>query len=98
MSHFLVPGHVAPWATGLTTHHQSLLFIHALFALVDPHVDQFHVLFMPIFMEIVHLIEAEWEVLLSSIQDGTIPDIEHIDHVWAHLEVSTGCLPTNNSI
>ncbi|KIM52482.1 hypothetical protein SCLCIDRAFT_1223676 [Scleroderma citrinum Foug A] len=82
----VVPGHVAPWATGLITHHQPFLFIHALFALADPHVDQFRVLYIPIFMDIVHVIQAEWEVLLSSIRDGTIPDIEHIDHVQAHLQ------------
>ena len=95
---FLVPGHVAPWATGLITHHQPFLFIHALFALADPHVDQFRVLYIPIFVDIVHVIQAEWEVLLSSIRDGTIPDIEHIDHVRAHLQVSIGYLPTNDSI
>ncbi|KIM68271.1 hypothetical protein SCLCIDRAFT_106612 [Scleroderma citrinum Foug A] len=82
----VVPGHVAPWATGLITHHQPFLFIHALFALADPHVDQFRVLYIPIFVDIVHVIQAEWEVLLSSIRDGTIPDIEHIDHVRAHLQ------------
>ena len=95
---FLVPGHVAPWATGLITHHRAFLFIHALFALADPHVDQFRVLYMPIFMDIVCLIQAEWEILLSSIREGTIPDIEHINHVRAHLQVSTGYFPTNDSI
>jgi len=97
-SSFLVPGHVAPWATGLIAHHRPFLFIHALFALAEPHVDQFRVLYIPIFMDIVHVIQAEWEVLLSSIRDGTIPDIEHIGHVQAHLQVSTGYLPTNGLI
>ena len=95
---FLVPGRVAPWATGLIAHHQPFLIIHALFALADPHVDQFRVLYIPIFMDIVHVIQTEWEVLLSSIRDGTIPDIEHIDHVRAHLQVSTAYLPTNDLI
>jgi len=97
-SFFLVPGRVAPWATGLIVHRQPFLFIHALFALADPHVDQFRVLYLSIFMDIVHVVQTEWEVLLSSIRDGTIPDIEHIDHVRVHLQVSTAYLPTNDSI
>jgi len=47
-------------------------------------------------MDILHYIQAEWDALLSSIRDGTIPDIEHIDHVRAHLQVSTGRFSIND--
>jgi len=33
-----------------------------------------------------HCIQEDWEALLSSIRDGTILDIEHIDHVRAYLQ------------
>ena len=84
----LVPGHVAPWATSFITHHRPFLLIHALFALADPQIEQIRVLYITIFMDIIQCIQEDWELLLSSIRDGTIPDVGHIDHVQAYLQVS----------
>ena len=86
---FLVPVHTAPWATGLIPHRRSFLLIHALFALAEPRVERMRLLFVTLFMDVIHLIQEDWELLLSSIQDGTIPDVEDIDHVRTYLQVNT---------
>ena len=49
-----------------------------------------NVIYVTVFMDVIHLIQENWEILLTSIQDGTIPDVEHIDHVRVYLQVSTG--------
>jgi len=38
-------------------------------------------------MDMVYYIQEEWGMLLSSIRDGIIPDIDHIDHVRDYLQV-----------
>ena len=97
-SYLLVPGHVAPWAAGLIAHRPSFLLIHTLFSLADPRLELIGVLYVTIFMDMIHIIQEYWEVLLSSIQGGTIPDVEHIDHVRAYLQVSIDhLLPSTES-
>ncbi|KAI6124343.1 GH3 auxin-responsive promoter [Pisolithus thermaeus] len=84
----IMPGHVSPWATGFITHHQSFLLIHALFALSEPTLERFNMTFLTFFVDLVHHIQEHWNMLITSIRDGTIPDIEHIDHVRTYLQVN----------
>lgn len=95
---FLVPGHVAPWATALIGNRQPYLLIHALFALAEPRVEQIGVIFITIFVDLILRIQEDWEILLSSIRDGIIPDVEGIDNVRIYLQVSTGYLSDNDKI
>lgn len=88
MTRDLVPGHVTPWATGLIAHRPSALLTHALFALADAHVGLIRVSFVTIFIDMVHLIQEYWETLVSGIQDGTVPDFEHIARVRPYLQAS----------
>ncbi|KAI6038444.1 GH3 auxin-responsive promoter [Pisolithus marmoratus] len=84
----ILPGHVAPWATGFITHHRSFLLTHALFALANTSLEGFAVTFLPYFIDMVHRIKDEWDVLVSGIRNGIIPDFEHIDHVRAYLQIN----------
>ncbi|KAI6038445.1 GH3 auxin-responsive promoter [Pisolithus marmoratus] len=84
----ILPGHVAPWATGFVLHHRSFLLIHALFALANTSLDGFAVTFVSYFIDMVHCIADEWDVLVSGIQNGIIPDFEHIDHVRRYLQIN----------
>ncbi|KAI6011917.1 hypothetical protein EDC04DRAFT_2958138 [Pisolithus marmoratus] len=84
----ILPGHVAPWATGFILHHRSFLLIHALFALANTSLDGFAVTFVSYFIDMVHCIADEWDVLVSGIRNGTIPDFEHIGHVRAYLQIN----------
>jgi len=84
---YIVPGHAAPWATGLISHHRSFLLIHALFALANPTLERISMTFVTLFMDMMSYMQEEWDMLLSSIRDGIIPDIDHIDHVRIYLQV-----------
>ncbi|KAI6009406.1 GH3 auxin-responsive promoter [Pisolithus orientalis] len=83
----ILPGHVAPWATGFIIHHRSFLLIHALFALANTSLEGFAVTFLPYFIDMVHRIKEEWDVLVSGIRNGIIPDFDQIDHVRPYLQV-----------
>ena len=43
--------------------------------------------FITFFMDMICYMQEEWDMLLSSIRDGIIPDIDHIDHVREYLQV-----------
>jgi len=83
----VVPGLAAPWATGLISHHRSFLLIHALFALADQSLERIATTFVTFFIDLVSYVQDEWDMLLSSIRNGVIPNIEHIDHVRDYLQV-----------
>ncbi|KAI6038426.1 GH3 auxin-responsive promoter [Pisolithus marmoratus] len=84
----ILPGQVAPWATGFIIHHRSFLLIHALFTLANPSVEGITMSFVVTFMDMVHRIREEWSTLISSIRNGTIPDFEQIDHVRTYLQLN----------
>jgi len=39
-------------------------------------------------MDMIYRIQEEWDLLITCIRNGTIPDIEHIDHIRSYLQVS----------
>ncbi|KAI6038429.1 GH3 auxin-responsive promoter [Pisolithus marmoratus] len=84
----ILPGHIAPWATGFIVHHRSFLLIHALFGLAKASLEEIAVTFVTIFMDMVNCMEEEWATLISSIRHGTIPDFEQIDHVRMYLQLN----------
>ena len=46
-------------------------------------------------MDMVYYMQEEWDMLLASIRDGIIPDIDHIDHVRDYLQVGVMKRSTN---
>lgn len=89
----IMPGHVSPWAAGFITHHRSFLLVHALFALSEPTLERFVMTFLTFFVDLIHHIHEDWDVLITSVRDGTIPQIEHIDHVRAYLQANFRASP-----
>ncbi|KIM56344.1 hypothetical protein SCLCIDRAFT_1220376 [Scleroderma citrinum Foug A] len=85
---YMTPGHAAPWATGLISHHRSFLLIHSLFALANPTLERIAMTIVTLFMDMMSYMREDWDMLLSSIRDGILPDIPHIDHVRDYLQVS----------
>ncbi|KAI6013488.1 GH3 auxin-responsive promoter [Pisolithus microcarpus] len=83
-----MPGCVSPWATGFITHYRSFLLIHALFALSDPTVERFLMTFITFFVDLIRYVHENWDLLITSIRDGTIPDIGHIEHVRKYLQAN----------
>ena len=43
--------------------------------------------YLTFFVDMVYYIQEDWDILLSSIREGIIPDIDHIDHVLDSLQV-----------
>lgn len=62
--------------------------IHALFCLACPGLDQIIVIFAIIFADLIHIMDQEWNLLVASIREGSIPDLEGISHLRVHLQVS----------
>ncbi|KAI6025214.1 GH3 auxin-responsive promoter [Pisolithus microcarpus] len=83
-----MPGYVSPWATGFITHHRSFLLIHALFALCDPTVERFLMTFITLFVDLIDYVHENWDLLITGIRDGTIPDVGHIEHVQTYLQAN----------
>ncbi|KAF9234047.1 GH3 auxin-responsive promoter [Melanogaster broomeanus] len=83
----ILPGHVAPWAASMITHHRSFLMMHALFTLACRDLDLFYTTFATLFLDVIRLLDDEWDMFVASIRDGTIPDLDGIAHVRANLQV-----------
>ena len=43
--------------------------------------------YLTFFVDMVYYIQEDWDMLLSSIRNGVIPDIDHIDDVRDSLQV-----------
>ncbi|KAF8836519.1 hypothetical protein BDN67DRAFT_911028 [Paxillus ammoniavirescens] len=83
----IMPGQVSPWAASLINRHRSFLMIHALFCLACRDLDRLAMTFTPLFIDLIRYVDEEWDTFLSCIKDGTIPDLEGIDHVRTYLQV-----------
>ncbi|KAJ8588010.1 hypothetical protein M405DRAFT_874477 [Rhizopogon salebrosus TDB-379] len=81
-----VPGETAPHAVAMVAHHTSFLLLHALFALADRSVETLRILFSTTFLDMFMYIDREWVTLVDAIENGVIPEFEHIEHVQEHLE------------
>ncbi|KAI9568804.1 GH3 auxin-responsive promoter [Boletus coccyginus] len=81
MSHpCTLPGYAVPWAATVIGYLPSFLIIHALFFLARRDLELFAIPFAALFVDLVRHIDEQWEVLVSCIRDGTLPDVQGIDH------------------
>lgn len=69
-------------------HLPSFLIIHGLFFLARRDLEHFAIPFATSFLDFVQYIDQRWDVLISCIRDGTLPDLEGIDDVREYLKVS----------
>ncbi|KAF8141160.1 GH3 auxin-responsive promoter [Boletus edulis] len=93
MSHPL-PGYAVPWAATVIGHIPSFFIIHALFFLTRRDLAHFAVPFATMFVDFIRSMDAQWDVLVSCIRDGTLPDVQDIDHVRAYLQARFTADPT----
>ncbi|KAF8431082.1 GH3 auxin-responsive promoter [Boletus edulis BED1] len=82
----IMPAQVAPWGTSMITHNRSFLLIHGLFCLIRPDIDQFFVTFATIFVDLVRCVDEEWDMLVTCIRNGKIPDLDGIGRLRAHIQ------------
>ncbi|KAF8833580.1 hypothetical protein BDN67DRAFT_976529 [Paxillus ammoniavirescens] len=83
----IMPDQVSPWAASMIRRQQSLLKMHALFCLASRDLESFSTTFAPVFIDLIRHMDEGWDMFIACINDGTIPDLEGIDHVRAHLQV-----------
>ncbi|KAH7909123.1 GH3 auxin-responsive promoter [Hygrophoropsis aurantiaca] len=81
-----LPNTTCPIAVGHIRNYRSYLLMHALFALAEEKLTSFNMTFSTIFLDLIMFMEAEWPTLLSSIENGTIPELEETNHVREYLE------------
>ncbi|KAG9312134.1 GH3 auxin-responsive promoter [Chiua virens] len=81
-----VPGYAVPWAATVIGYISSFLTIHGLFFLARRDLEQFYVPFGTLFVDLIRRIDEHWDLLVSCIRDGTVPDLQGIAHVRAHLQ------------
>ena len=77
----------------MIAHHKSFLMTHALFTLACRDLDRFILTFSTLFHDLVRYIDEEWDLFLSSIKNGKVPDLPGVDKLHSHLQVS--CIPVN---
>lgn len=77
----------------MITHNRSFLTIQALFCLVHSDIDQIFVAFATSFVDLLRCADEEWDLLVTCIYDGIIPDLEGIGRLRTHLQVSSGPRP-----
>ncbi|KAH0828161.1 GH3 auxin-responsive promoter [Lanmaoa asiatica] len=76
-----LPGYAAPWAATVIKNPSSFLIIQALFFLASRDVIAFYAPYPTVLIDCIRHIDEQWDMLVSCIRDGTLPDLEGMDHV-----------------
>jgi hypothetical protein len=90
-----VPGYIVPWAATVIGYFPSFLIIHGLFFLAHRDVHRFRIPFATLFVDLIRHINEHWDMLVSCIRDGRLPDLEGIDHVREYLQASQRSINLN---
>jgi hypothetical protein len=83
-----VPPLTSPLAASFIDNYRSFILMHALFALAERRLETLYTAYGTMLIDLVTFVEEEWDKLLTSIETGTLPDLEGIEHVRSYLEVS----------
>ncbi|KAH7890417.1 GH3 auxin-responsive promoter [Phlebopus sp. FC_14] len=86
LMHAAPPRVTSPIAVSYIRKYRSFLLMHVLFALADTKLETMNTFFGPVFIDMMRYMEEEWDTLLNSIETGTLPDWEGIDHVRKYLQ------------
>ncbi|KAH7911270.1 GH3 auxin-responsive promoter-domain-containing protein [Hygrophoropsis aurantiaca] len=81
-----LPNTTSPIAIGHIRNYRSYLLMHALFALAEEKLTSFCAVFSTLFLDLIMYMEEEWPTLLNSVENGTIPEFEDMNHVREYLE------------
>ncbi|KAF8552839.1 hypothetical protein OG21DRAFT_1485894 [Imleria badia] len=85
--------HVAPYAVGFIKKWRSFLLIHALFAVGSRSLETMTMVFINTFVEIIHHLDMEFDMIVDCIANGTIPDLEGLAGVRYYLELNISADP-----
>ena len=62
--------------------------MHTLFALAEHHLETLSTPFGTILIDLVTFMEEEWDLLLSSIETGVLPDFDGNAHIQVYIQVN----------
>ncbi|KAJ3192616.1 hypothetical protein HK101_006229 [Irineochytrium annulatum] len=75
------PNSCVPLAVPYISSYQSLLLANLVFSLSDPHLELMNTIFATFFMDMVKQLEENWDQLVVSIEEGTLPMLKGADDV-----------------
>ncbi|KAI6011140.1 GH3 auxin-responsive promoter [Pisolithus marmoratus] len=81
-----IPTCSSPTAVSFISNYKSFLFMHALFALVEPKLEIINTVFATACRDLCRTIDDRWEDLIHSIETGVIPDIDGIETMKDNLQ------------
>ncbi|KIK80027.1 hypothetical protein PAXRUDRAFT_251867 [Paxillus rubicundulus Ve08.2h10] len=76
----------SPLAACFIPNFETFLIIHILFALADHELACISCVFATVLRDFYRTMEESWDLLIHSIEDGTIPDLEGLDGLKEHLQ------------
>ncbi|KAF8838067.1 hypothetical protein BDN67DRAFT_972102 [Paxillus ammoniavirescens] len=76
----------SPFAVCFIPNFRTFMIIHILFALVDRELACISCVFATVLRDFYRTMEESWDLLIHSIEDGTIPDLEGLDGLKEHLQ------------
>ncbi|KAI6096841.1 GH3 auxin-responsive promoter [Pisolithus sp. B1] len=81
-----ISNYSSPIAVSFISNYKWFLFMHALFALVEPKLETINTVFTTCCRDLCRTIDDHWEDLVHCIETGVIPDIDGIAHVKDNLQ------------
>ncbi|KAI6094510.1 GH3 auxin-responsive promoter [Pisolithus sp. B1] len=81
-----VPNCSSPLAVSFIPNYRSFLFMHALFALVEPKLETINTLFTTTCRDLCRAIHDQWDGFIHCIETGVVPDLEGIEQVKDNLQ------------
>ncbi|KAI6044140.1 GH3 auxin-responsive promoter [Pisolithus marmoratus] len=81
-----IPTCSSPAAVSFISNYKSFLFMHALFALVEPKLEIINTVFATACRDLCRTIDDRWEDLIHCIETGVIPDIDGIETMKDNLQ------------
>ncbi|KAI6141108.1 GH3 auxin-responsive promoter [Pisolithus tinctorius] len=81
-----IPNYSSPIAVSFITNYKSFLFMHALFALVEPKLETINSVFTTSCRDLCRTVDDHWENLIRCIETGVIPDLDGIEGVKDNLQ------------
>ncbi|KAI6106200.1 GH3 auxin-responsive promoter [Pisolithus croceorrhizus] len=81
-----ISNYSSPIAVSFISNYKSFLFMHALFALVEPKLETINTVFTTCCRDLCRTIDDHWEDLVHCVETGVIPNIDGIAHVKDNLQ------------
>ncbi|KAI5998366.1 GH3 auxin-responsive promoter-domain-containing protein [Pisolithus orientalis] len=81
-----IPNYSSPIAVSFISNYKSFLFMHALFALVEPKLETINSMSTTSCRDLCRTVDDHWDNLIHCIETGVIPDVDGIEGVKDNLQ------------